>query len=68
LKAVQTPEFKARVEAAIEERDHAEEEANALGRRHAREIEELKIKIRKIERSLQRAEEDEKELEYGQRG
>jgi uncharacterized protein YecT (DUF1311 family) len=55
------------MEAAIEEQDHTEEEANALGWRRAREIEELKIKTRKVERSLQRTEED-KELEYGQRG
>jgi multidrug resistance efflux pump len=47
--------------------DHAEEEANALGWWRAREIEELRIKIRKVERLLQRAEEDKEELEYGQR-
>jgi hypothetical protein len=36
-------------------------------RRRAREIEELKIVIQKVERSLQRAKEDKGELEYGQR-
>lgn len=60
-------EFKERLEAAIEERDRAEDEASVAGRRRAREMEELKIKARETERALKRAEEDKGELEYAQR-
>jgi hypothetical protein len=64
---IKVRETKERLEAAIEERDRAEDEANMIGRRRAREIEELKVKAREAERALRRAEEDKEELEHAQR-
>ena len=60
-------EMKERMDAAIEERDRAEDEASTAGRRRARELEELRNKVREVERSLKRAEEDKEELESAQR-
>ncbi|EQL30527.1 hypothetical protein BDFG_06927 [Blastomyces dermatitidis ATCC 26199] len=60
-------EFKDRLEAAIEERDRAEDEASLVGRKRAREVEELKTKARDMERTLRRAELDKEELEHEQR-
>ncbi|OJD22617.1 hypothetical protein ACJ73_06031 [Blastomyces percursus] len=60
-------EFKDRLEAAIEERDRAEDEASLVGRKRAREVEELKMKARDMERTLRRAELDKEELEHEQR-
>ena len=60
-------EMKERMDTAIEERDRAEDEASTLGRRRARELEDLRNKVRDIERSLKRAEEDKEELEMAQR-
>ncbi|PGG97606.1 hypothetical protein GX51_07238 [Blastomyces parvus] len=60
-------DFKERLEAAIEERDRAEDEASLVGRKRAREIEELKTKARDMERILRRAELDKEELEHEQR-
>jgi len=60
-------DFKERLEAAIEERDRAEDEASIVGRRRAREIEELKVKAREVERALRRAEEDRDELQHAQK-
>lgn len=60
-------DFRERMEAAIEERDRAEDDASTQGRRRARELEELKGKIREVERSLRTAEQDREELEYSQR-
>ncbi|KAF7122358.1 hypothetical protein CNMCM5793_000383 [Aspergillus hiratsukae] len=60
-------DFKERMEAAIEERDRAEDEASAQGRRRARELEELKTKVREAERALRTAEEDREELERSQK-
>ncbi|KAL3463572.1 hypothetical protein BJX64DRAFT_256956 [Aspergillus heterothallicus] len=62
-----TRDFKERMEAAIEERDRAEDEASAQGRRRARELEELKTKLREVEKSLRSAEEDKEELEHSQK-
>lgn len=62
-----TREMRERMDAAIEERDRAEDEASTAGRRKARELEDLKNKCRDIERNLKRAEEDKEELEFGQR-
>ena len=62
-----TREMKDRMDAAIEERDRAEEEAATAGRRRARELEDLKNKYRDLERNLKRAEEDKEELEIAQR-
>ncbi|EEP77949.1 predicted protein [Uncinocarpus reesii 1704] len=60
-------DFKERLETAIEERDRAEDEANIVGRRRAREMEELKTKVRDAERELRRAEEDREELDHAQK-
>lgn len=60
-------EMKERMDTAIEERDRAEEEASTSGRRRARELEELRNKLRELERSLKRAEEDKDELDSAQR-
>ncbi|KAJ5152620.1 uncharacterized protein N7482_009098 [Penicillium canariense] len=60
-------DFKERMEAAIEERDRAEDEASAQGRRRARELEELKGKVREAERALRTAEEDKEDLEHSQK-
>ncbi|KAL9126164.1 MAG: hypothetical protein Q9217_004744 [Psora testacea] len=62
-----TREMKERMDTAIEERDRAEEEASTVGRRRARELEDLRNKYRDLERSLKRAEEDKEELEIAQR-
>jgi chromosome segregation ATPase len=55
-------EMRERMEAAIEERDRAEDEASTTGRRRAREVDELKTKIRDYERDLKRAIDDRDEL------
>lgn len=60
-------EMKERMDTAIEERDRAEDEASAAGRRRARELEDLRNKIREAEKGLKRAEEDKEELETGRR-
>ncbi|KAI9043226.1 putative vesicle-mediated transport protein (Imh1) [Aspergillus affinis] len=60
-------DFKERMEAAIEERDRAEDEASSQGRRRARELEELKSKVREAEKALRSAEEDKEELERSQK-
>lgn len=60
-------EMKERMDTAIEERDRAEDDASAAGRRRARELEDLRNKIREAEKGLKRAEEDREELEIAQR-
>ena len=60
-------EMKERMDTAIEERDRAEDEASAAGRKRARELEELRNKVREAERGLKRSEEDKEELEIAQR-
>lgn len=60
-------DFKERMEAAVEERDRAEDEASTQGRRRAREMEELKAKVREAERALRTAEEDRENLEQSQK-
>jgi chromosome segregation ATPase len=60
-------DFKERMEAAVEERDRAEEEASTYARRRARELEELKSKVRETEKALKTVENDKEELEYAQR-
>ena len=62
-----TREMKERMDTAIEERDRAEDEASTAGRRKAREMEDLRNRLREIERSLKRSEEDKEELELAQR-
>lgn len=60
-------DFRERMEAAIEERDRAEDEASTQGRRRARELEDLKNKVREAEKALRTAEEDKEELEHSQK-
>ncbi|KAJ5885481.1 hypothetical protein N7495_009991 [Penicillium taxi] len=60
-------DFKERMEAAVEERDRAEDETSTQGRRRAREMEELKAKLREAERALRTAEEDKEELQHTQK-
>jgi chromosome segregation ATPase len=55
------------MEAAVEERDRAEDEASTQGRRRAREMEDLKAKVRDAERALRTAEQDREELEQSQK-
>ena len=62
-----TREMKERMDAAIEERDRAEDEASTTGRRRARELEDLRNKCREAERNMKRAEEEKEELEHAQR-
>ncbi|KAL8937369.1 MAG: hypothetical protein Q9216_004457 [Gyalolechia sp. 2 TL-2023] len=62
-----TREMKERMENAIEERDRAEDEASTAARRRARELDDLRNKVREAERSLRRAEDDKEELETAQR-
>ena len=62
-----TREMKERMENAIEERDRAEDEASTAARRRARELDDLRNKVREAERSLKRAEDDKEELETAQR-
>lgn len=64
---VRTREMKERMDTAIEERDRAEEEASTTGRRKARELEELRNRLREADRALKRAEADKEELEISQR-
>ena len=60
-------EMKERLDAAIEERDKAEDDASTAGRRRARDLEELRNKLRDAQRDLRRAEEEKEELEVAQR-
>ena len=64
---VRTREMKERMDRANEERDRAEEEASIAGRRKARELEEVRNRLRESERGLKRAEADKEELENAQR-
>ena len=56
-----------RMDAAIEERDRAEDEASTNARRRAREVDELKTKIRDYERDIKRAIDDRDELEISEK-
>ncbi|KAI9820314.1 MAG: hypothetical protein M1827_005936 [Pycnora praestabilis] len=60
-------EMRERMELAIEERDRAEDEASTIGRRRAREIEELKGKVRDAERNLKRAGDDKEDFERAEK-
>ncbi|CRG88635.1 Golgin IMH1 [Talaromyces islandicus] len=59
--------LKTSLNSAIEERDKADDEASMMGRRRARELEELKNKVRDTEKALKTAENDREELEYSTR-
>ncbi|KAL8948171.1 MAG: hypothetical protein Q9222_005622 [Ikaeria aurantiellina] len=62
-----TRDMKERMETAIEERDRAEDEASTATRRRARELDDLRTKVREAERDLRRIEQDKEELETAQR-
>lgn len=63
----QSREMKERMDTAIGERDRAEDEAATAQRKKARELEDLRNRMRETERSLKRMEEDKDELEGAQR-
>jgi chromosome segregation ATPase len=60
-------EMRERMETAIEERDRAEDEGSINARRRAREVDELKTKIRDLERDVKRAADDRDELQRAER-
>lgn len=60
-------EMKERMETAVEERDRAEDEASMTGRRMARELEDLRTRVRDTTRAAKRAEDEKDELEHEQR-
>lgn len=62
-----TREMKERMDTAIEERDRAEDEASTATRRKARELEDLRNRLRETERGLKKAEADKEELDIAQR-
>lgn len=64
---LRTREMKDRMDLAVEERDRAEDEASTVGRKNARELEDLRNRVRESERGLKRVEEDRAELEAAQR-
>jgi len=64
---VRVKDMRERMELAIQERDRAEEDASSVGRRRAREIEDLKSKLRDIERYAKRFADDREDLERAER-
>jgi len=60
-------EMKERMESAIEERDRVEDEASTSNRRMAREVEDLRNKMRESSRSLKALEEEKEALERSQK-
>jgi chromosome segregation ATPase len=56
-----------RLDLAVEERERAEEQASTFSRRRARELEELKQKVRDAERAQARAVEDKEDLVTSER-
>ncbi|KAI9683887.1 MAG: hypothetical protein M1829_004222 [Trizodia sp. TS-e1964] len=60
-------EMKERLDIATEERDRAEDEASLIGRRKSREIEDLKSKLRDVEKGYKQALEDKLELEQAEK-
>ncbi|KAK6424203.1 Golgin imh1 [Elasticomyces elasticus] len=56
-------DMRERMDLAIEERDRAEDEASAVGRRKTREMEELKTKLKDAERDISKATEARKDIE-----
>ncbi|KAI1260415.1 viral A-type inclusion protein repeat protein [Xylariaceae sp. FL1019] len=59
----QIQEIQSRLDAAIDERDRAEEELSREGRRRTREIEELKVRVRELEREVKTLSSQNDELE-----
>jgi chromosome segregation ATPase len=60
-------EMRAKMDAAIEERDRLEDESSALARRKARETEELRQKIRDLEREVKALATEKDDLEHKER-
>ncbi|KAI1851000.1 hypothetical protein JX266_003665 [Neoarthrinium moseri] len=60
-------EMRARLDAAVEERDRIEDEASTLGRRRARESEDLKAKVRELERDVKTLGSEKDDLEARER-
>ncbi|KAK3372057.1 hypothetical protein B0H63DRAFT_401367 [Podospora didyma] len=60
-------EMKARMDQAIEERDRLEDESSALARRRARETEDLRQRIRDLEREIKSLATEKDDLEHKER-
>ena len=60
-------EMRERMDIAVQERDRAEDEASTIGRRRAREMDDLKNRIRDAERDLRRIADDKADLERTER-
>ncbi|KAK4102827.1 hypothetical protein N658DRAFT_485059 [Parathielavia hyrcaniae] len=60
-------DMRARLDAAVEERDRLEDESSALARRRARETEELRQRIRDLEREVKALAGEKDELEHRER-
>lgn len=60
-------DMKARMEAAMEERDRVEDEASTLARRRARETEELRSRVRDLEREVKGLTAEKDRLEQAER-
>ena len=56
-------EMKDRMDVALEERDKAEDDASTASRRRARELEDLRSKLREVQRELTAAEQEKEELQ-----
>ena len=56
-------EMKDRLDVAFEERDKAEDDASTASRRRARELEDLRSKLREVQRELTAAEQEKEELQ-----
>ncbi|KAK5107202.1 hypothetical protein LTR62_001648 [Meristemomyces frigidus] len=61
-------DMRERIDLAFEERDRAEDEVGAVGRKKARELEELRTKLRDAEREAARATEAKEDAERRERG
>ena len=60
-------EMRERMEVAIQERDRAEDEASTIGRRRGREVDDVKNKLREVERELRKAQEEKSDVERTER-
>ena len=60
---IRVREMKERLDTALEERDKAEDDASIASRRRARELEDLRSKLRESQRELKRTEEEKDGLE-----
>lgn len=64
---VRVKELQERMNIALQERDRAEDEVSTMGRRRARELEDLKNRLREAERDLRRLTDDKADLERAEK-